>query len=97
MDKNKCTKIKDINSDMDFITIQGEVFEYEFVDRDDYALLKFAVDDGEEAIRVSKFIRKNKDGEYDYDYDIEDGVKLYLCGNVNLFQNIMSIKYTLMK
>ena len=92
MDKNKCTKIKDINSDMDFITIQGEVFEYEFVDRDDYALLKFAVDDGEEAIRVSKFIRKNKDGEYDYDYDIEDGVKLYLCGNVNLFQNIMSIK-----
>ena len=92
IDKNKCTKIKDINSDMDFITIQGEVFEYEFVDRDDYALLKFAVDDGEEAIRVSKFIRKNKDGEYDYDYDIEDGVKLYLCGNVNLFQNIMSIK-----
>ncbi len=92
MDKNKCTKIKDINSDMDFITIQGEVFEYEFVDKDDYALLKFAVDDGEEAIRVSKFIRKNKDGEYDYDYDIEDGVKLYLCGNVNLFQNIMSIK-----
>lgn len=92
IDKNKCTKIKDINSDMDFITIQGEVFEYEFVDRDDYALLKFAVDDGEEAIRVSKFIRKNKDGVYDYDYDIEDGVKLYLCGNVNLFQNIMSIK-----
>ncbi len=33
IDKNKCTKIKDINSDMDFITIQGEVFEYEFVDR----------------------------------------------------------------
>lgn len=92
IDKNKCIKIKDISSDMDFITIQGEVFEYEFVDRDDYALLKFAVDDGEEAIRVSKFIRKNKEGQYDYDYDIENGVKLYLCGNVNLFQNIMSIK-----
>lgn len=92
IDKSKCIKIKDISSDMDFITIQGEVFMYEFVDRDDYALLKFAVDDGEEAIRVSKFIRKNKDGQYDYNFDIDNGVKLFLCGNVNLFQNIMSIK-----
>ena len=92
IDKNKCIKIKDITSDMDFITIQGEVFAYEFVDRDDYALVKFAVDDGEEAIRVSKFIRKNKEGKYDYEYDIDNGVKLYLCGSVNLFQNIMSIK-----
>ena len=92
INKDKCINIKDINTDMDFITIKGEVFEYEFVDRDEYALLKFAVDDGEEAIRVSKFIRKSKEGKYDYDYDIENGVKLYLCGNVNLFQNIMSIK-----